>query len=87
MSQLLSGALATVCLFIGIFFLRYWRTSGDRLFLLFASAFWVFSLHWAGLGLANVADESRHYYYLLRLVAFALIIGGVIDKNRSPKKH
>lgn len=84
MSQVLSGASAAVCLFIGIFFLRFWRTSRDRLFLIFAAAFAVLSLHWAALGLAEIPNESRHYYYLLRLLAFALIIGGVIDKNRSP---
>ncbi|MEP7010340.1 MAG: DUF5985 family protein [Acidobacteriota bacterium] len=84
MSQILSGASAAVCLFIGIFFLRFWRTSRDRLFLVFAVAFGVFSLHWALLGLADVPNESRHYFYLLRLLAFVLIIGGVIDKNRRP---
>ncbi len=86
MSQFLTGASATVSLFIGIFFLRFWRTSRDRLFLIFALGFWTLSLHWVLLGLADVANESRHYFYLLRLVAFALIITGVIDKNRSPKK-
>lgn len=86
MSQFLSGASATVSLFIGFFFLRFWHTSRDRLFLIFAAAFWTLSLHWALLGLADVANESRHYFYLLRLLAFALIIVGVIDKNRSPTR-
>ena len=84
MSHFLSGATAAVSLFIAIFFLRFWRASGDRLFLVFAAAFGVFCLHWAALGLADIPNESRHHFYLLRLLAFALILGGVIDKNRSP---
>ncbi len=86
MTQFLSGASAAVCLFISIFFLRYWCTSRDRLFLTFAVAFGIFGLHWAILGLADVPNESRHYYYLLRLLGFLLILGAVIDKNRSPDK-
>lgn len=87
MSQFLWGALAAISLFTGVFFLRFWRTSRDRLFLIFATAFWVFTIHWIGLGLTDAQSETRPYYYWLRLIAFGLIIAGVIDKNRPTTKR
>jgi hypothetical protein len=81
MNQFLWGALAATSLFTGVFFLRFWKTTRDRLFLSFTAAFWVFAIHWVGLGLTDAKSETRPYYFWLRLIAFAVIIAGVIDKN------
>ena len=67
----------------GLFFVRFWRESGDRLFAYFGAAFWLLSLSWALLGLINPTEETRPYIYAIRLVAFLLIIGGIVDKNRN----
>jgi hypothetical protein len=56
--------------------------SRDRLFRFFSIAFWILAAHWTALGIVNPAEETRHYLYLLRLLAFAVILVGVIDKNR-----
>jgi hypothetical protein len=77
------GATSMASATIGVFFLRFWRDTHDRLFLTFALAFWVFSLNWLLLALVTVPDESRHLVYLVRLAAFLLIIAGIVDKNRS----
>jgi hypothetical protein len=76
------GAVAALCLVAGLFFLRFWRVTRDRLFITFAIAFAVFAVHWTWLGLGAPARESTHYVYALRFLAFALIVAGVIDKNR-----
>jgi len=81
-NQFLMGALATACAVAGLFFLKFWRLSGDRLFAFFAIAFWLLGLTWIVLGVGEVAAESRHHVYLVRLAAFLLIIAAVIDKNR-----
>jgi hypothetical protein len=66
-----------------MFFFRFWRHSHDRFFLLFAIAFWIEGAHrvfvyqWAG------ADEASPLYYLVRLVAYGLIIAAIVDKNRT----
>ena len=83
MIQFLWGALSTACFVAGLFFLKYWRRSRERLFLIFAAAFWVFSLHWVGLSLVDPTAEKGTFFYLLRFFAFALIIGGIVDKNRT----
>ncbi|MEP7247012.1 MAG: DUF5985 family protein [Gammaproteobacteria bacterium] len=76
------GALSMGSATIALFFLRYWNTSRDRLFIFFAVAFAVMSLNWVGLAFIDPGEELRHTLYLLRLAAFVLIIIGIIDKNR-----
>lgn len=80
------GMLAMACIAIGLLFLRLWRLSGERLLLFFALGFLVFALNWIGLGLAHPTEESRHWFYLVRMLAFALIIVGIVDKNRSRRE-
>jgi len=77
----LSGAVTILFALAGLFFLRFWRRTGDRLFLSFGLAFWLLSLHQAVLSLAGIPVEERSWTYLLRLSAFALIIGSIWRKN------
>jgi hypothetical protein len=83
----LLGALTLASWVAGLFFLRFWRSSGDRLFLFFAIAFWLLTLSWAGRALIHWEDESRHQVFLLRLLAFVVVIVAVIDKNRRANKE
>ena len=85
MNQFLWGALSVTCGIAGLFFLRFWTLSRDRFFIFFTLAFWAFAIHWIGLGITNPGLETRHYFYAVRLLAFVLIIAGVIDKNRSSR--
>jgi hypothetical protein len=82
LNQFLLGAVVTACLVIGLFFLRFWRKSGDRLFAIFAIAFWTMGLNWLLLAFIQ-QDEIRTALYLLRLGAFVLILIGIVDKNRT----
>ena len=74
---------ATAAVAAGLFFFRFWRESRDRLFGFFGAAFWVLALSWTLLALVNPTDETRPYIYAIRLVAFLLMIVGMIDKNRT----
>ena len=76
-----SGAIAMGFAIAGLFFLRFWRRTGDRFFLAFAGAFWLMMLQSATV-LGNIPDESRNWTYLLRLAAFILIIVAIVLKNR-----
>lgn len=82
MRHFLWGALCLGCATIGLIFLRYWKTSREPLFAWFAVAFAVMGLNWLGLALIDPDSEIRHTLYLLRLVAFVLIIVGIVEKNR-----
>ncbi|HVQ08035.1 MAG TPA: DUF5985 family protein [Allosphingosinicella sp.] len=80
----LSGAITIGFVVAGLFFLRFWRRTGDGLFLAFWLAFWLLGLAQALLTFASVPVEERSSLYLLRLAAFSLILGSVWIKNRRP---
>jgi hypothetical protein len=73
---------------VAVCFLRYWRDTGDRLFLMFAGAFVLLSVDWISVVALQPAAEVRHLIYLWRLAAFAVIGAAVWDKNRrrSPRE-
>jgi Ca2+/Na+ antiporter len=81
-NQFLLGTIVLACFVIGMFFLRFWRKTHDRLFAIFAAAFWLMGLNWLLLAFVQ-QDEVKTWLYLLRLGAFVAILIGIIDKNRS----
>lgn len=81
----LQAVSATGAWVAGLFFFRFWRESHDRLFAFFGAAFWLLALSWALLGLVSPTEEGRPYIYAIRLLAFLLMIGGMIDKNRASR--
>jgi hypothetical protein len=82
LNYFLQGGAAMACVVAGLFFFRYWTTTRDRFFLFFLAAFFAFALNWVGLAVVQPSQESTHWFYLLRLLAFLLIIAAIIDKNR-----
>jgi zinc transporter ZupT len=86
MIPFLWGALAAMAATVALFFLKFARQTKDRLFGFFAAAFAVLAVDWFLLAALEVRQESRHLLFLLRLLAFLLIITGIIDKNRSPRR-
>ena len=78
----LQGAVAMGCAIVGIFFLRFWRQSRDRLFLRFAWAFWLLAASFALLGVVAFATEARVYVFVVRLFAFCTILYAIFEKNR-----
>lgn len=83
LNQFLHGAIAVSLWLAGLFFLRFWKRTGDRLFAIFAIAFWVLCAERVLLAMTNPQDEFRWYIYIVRLFAFVLIIIAIIDKNRE----
>lgn len=83
MIDFLNGASFVACLVIALCFLRYWKQTEDRLFGIFALAFCVFGVNRVLLSAVDEDADGRLVVYLLRLVAFLLIIVAVLDKNRS----
>jgi hypothetical protein len=77
---------AATAMAVGLFFLRFWQDTRDRLFLFFAIAFSLMSASWALLGLIAYEAEGRPCVYGLRLLAFLLVIAAIIDKNRSTSR-
>lgn len=83
MVNFLSGMLVAGYLVAAVFFLKFWMRSGDRLFVIFASAFFLLAAQRAALAMTSRVPAAAVYLYGLRLVAFLLIAGAILDKNRS----
>ena len=79
----LSGAVAFGFLICGLFFLRFWRRTRDELFVAFALAFGLLGVGQAILALANIPTEERGSLYLIRLLAFVIILFAIFRKNRA----
>lgn len=86
MRQLVWGMLTMTCAVVATFFLHYWRTSGDRLFVFFSAAFAALAVEWLGQSMLDLSQPDSQYVYLLRLFAFVLIIIGIVDKNRRERR-
>jgi hypothetical protein len=82
MFEFVSGLITMGFVVAGLFFLRFWRRTGDQLFAAFALAFWILAANQALLVFVRIPIEERSWIYLLRLGAFTLILLAVIAKNR-----
>ncbi len=83
LSALVSGVLVGGYAIAGLFFLRFWRETRDRLFGIFAAAFWLLGLQRALLALMDHSSADRIWLYGIRLLAFVLILAAIVDKNRG----
>lgn len=79
----LSGAITAGFFTAGLFFVRFWKSTRDGLFLSFAAAFMLLGLAQAILALTNVPVEERSWIFLIRLAAFSVILLGIVQKNRE----
>ena len=80
---LVSGAIVMGYAVAGLFFLRFWRETRDRLFLIFSGAFWILGIQRLVLAFTRGMIEDHTALYLVRLFAFLLILAAIVDKNRS----
>jgi hypothetical protein len=81
MIEFLAGAVTLAYFISGLYFLRFWRKTHDRLFLSFALAFWLLAANQAIVSLLGMADERSGYAYILRVLGFVLILFAIVDKN------
>lgn len=83
---LIAGMLAAGFSVAALFFLRFWATTRDRLFAWFALAFALLAAQRIATVIGPHWTDATLWMYLLRLVAFLLILAAIIDKNRpSPR--
>jgi hypothetical protein len=78
----LMGAVAMASFVAMMFFLRYWRQTGDKFFALFAMSFGCDAAARALLALWRLSEDTEPLIYLARLFTFGLIIMAIVLKNR-----
>jgi hypothetical protein len=83
----IDGMIMTMLLAAGVFFLRYWRGSGDRLYAMFALSFFILGINRALLAVyahTGAGGQEHHaVLYAIRLVAYLIILLAIVDKNRA----
>jgi hypothetical protein len=79
------GFVATASLVAALFFLRFWRRTGDLLFVAFALAFLCQALTCtANVFLANPNGVSS-WFYIAQLSTYLLILAAILAKNRRAR--
>lgn len=78
-----SGLIAMGFAVCSAFFVRFWRRTSDSLFLVFSVAFFLLALNQALTTLLGHVFEERSWLYVLRLIAFLIIIIAIVRKNFS----
>lgn len=77
----LLGIIVTASLTAAAFFLKFWRSSRDPLFLAFALAFFIEGLNRSSFLLLERPNEGGPTIYVVRLLAFLLILTAILRKN------
>ena len=86
LAALIAGALAAGYAVAGLFFAKFWSRTRDRLFAMFALAFWMLALQRIAIIQSDSWLEDTTWLYVLRLMAFLLILVAIIDKNRQGRR-
>lgn len=82
MEYFMMGAIALASCAVAVFFLKFWRDTRDRLFAMFAAAFFLLGVTRLGLAMADHSSEGNTSWYWVRLAAFLIILFAIADKNR-----
>jgi hypothetical protein len=80
-AQFLSGGVMIGCLAIGLFFHEFWRTTRDKFFIGFATAFWMLAVERVVLLWTAPLHEWEPYVYFIRFAAFLLMLVSIVSKN------
>jgi hypothetical protein len=77
----LLGVIVTASLAAALFFLKFWRHTRDPLFLAFACAFAIEGLNRVGFLFLERPNEGSPVIYVVRLLAFLVIVAAILRKN------
>ncbi|MGH7181894.1 MAG: DUF5985 family protein [Nitrospiraceae bacterium] len=79
--SMLLGGLILGCLVASLFFLRFFKMTRDKLFLYVSLSFLTLAVSHVLLAIGTISSEEDPAVYLVRLVAYGLIIFAIVDKN------
>ena len=77
----LLGVIATASIAAAGFFLNFWRQTRDGLFLAFGIAFIIEGINRVFLLVLERPNEGHPAVYVVRLLAFLIILAAIIHKN------
>jgi hypothetical protein len=69
----------------GLFFLRFWSRTRDRLFAIFGFAFFLMAVNEAFVDVTSPTNEVV-FAYVLRIIAYLMLIAGIVAKNLEERR-
>ena len=78
----LLGFIFTTSIVAALYFLKFWRRTGDRLFLAFGAAFLIEGFNRLSFLLIADPREGSPLIYTVRFLAFLLVLAAIVSKNR-----
>ena len=78
-----AGMLLAGDIIAALFFARFYRDTRDRLFLWFGAGFILLAVQRLIIAHPDLLPGDPIFAYVIRLVAFMLFLGAIIDKNRA----
>jgi hypothetical protein len=81
MVDFMTGAIAMGSFVAGLFFLGFFHRTRDRIFVFFLAAFWLDAAGRVVEVALRLSDENDSIVYIVRLVAYGIILAGIFDKN------
>jgi Ca2+/Na+ antiporter len=81
-ASMLGGVVLALASVAALLFLRAYRRTHDRLFLLFGIAFVVLATERALLAIVDRPEANAPIDFVPRLIAFAIILYAIVDRNR-----
>jgi hypothetical protein len=76
----LFGAVVLAWFAAGLVFLRFHRRTRDRFFLYFVASFWLEAIDYT-CSASGFTPLGPNTAYLIRIVAYGLILGAILEKN------
>jgi uncharacterized membrane protein HdeD (DUF308 family) len=83
MEDFLLGIIVATSLIAALFFAKFWSRTRDPLFLAFALAFAAEGINRLAFLFLERPNEGRPAIYVVRLLAFLLILAAILWKNRK----
>jgi uncharacterized membrane protein HdeD (DUF308 family) len=81
----LLGCITASSLIIGLFFLRFWKTTKDALFLAFAIFFVIQGGSHAFVVSLSHPNEGSFWLFLVRLLSILVVLGAILWKNAGKR--
>jgi hypothetical protein len=79
----LLGYIFATSIIAALFFLKFWRSTRDRLFLAFAVAFAIEGVNRLAFLVPAQPSEASPLVYVVRTLAFVIILVAIAGKNRK----
>lgn len=82
-NSFLLGIVVATSFIAGVFFLKFWCDTRDSLFMAFSVAFLIEGVNRTTLLFSAHPNEASPWIYVVRLIAFLLILAAIVKKNYS----